>query len=314
MEAEKKTFYCRKCMKYLPDNAFYKALDGGLIDSNMKLGSTCKKCIQTIYDDIYSNTNSLEKSIHRVCTSLNIKYSNEAVDALKKQIETLLENGKSVNAIIGMYLSKLISINPSMDKSAKEDMTYRDVGTIFVDKVLDSKKPAIPKEVIDFWGDDLIGTDIEFLEKEYTKFKETHSTETRAEVVLLKEVCFTLLDIKKARLAGDDTQKKVAELQNLMKNLAISPNATNTTNSGKGQEAFGLWIQDIEQNEPAQWLKSNPLADMYRDIGNTDEYFQKYFVRPLKNFIMGSKDFNIEDSNDEFSIDEDDNLFTEEET
>jgi hypothetical protein len=87
--------------------------------------------------------------------------------------------------------------------------------------------------------------------------------------------------------------------------LAISPNAINASGTDKGLDTFGLWIQDIEKQEPAQWLKIDPRGDMYRDAGNVEEYFQKYIVRPLKNFITGSKDFNI----DESSGDDDDDMF-----
>ena len=300
---QEKTYYCRKCMKLLPEKQFYEGVDAGLIDSNGKL-SVCKPCIGALYDKFYEEYGSVEKTIHKLCASLNIKYTNEAASATQKNITTLIEQGKTVRNVMGIYLSKIVATNKSMDKSIIEDNTYVDVGTIYVDKENIVEEAPIPKDVIDFWGRDVPKEDIRYLENEYTNFRKTHSSETYAEIVLLKQVCYTMLDIKRMRLAGEDTGDLVKELQALMKTLAVSPNATASSNSAnKNSESFGLWIKDIEENEPAQWLLSDPRGDIYRDVSNIDQYFQKYIVRPLKNFILGSKDFNVsEDDNDGESL------------
>jgi hypothetical protein len=301
--------HCRKCMRNLPAKEFYESVDAGFIDTN-KLMSVCKDCIQKLYDNIFEENQSMEKALHKLCVALNMRFSNDAVSATKAHINTLLESGKKVNAVFGIYKQKLISTKKSMSKSGVEDMSYEDVGTIFTSETINTKEIPIPPEVIIFWGKDIDRKDIEFLEEEFKNFKSTHKAETHAEVTLLKQVCYTLLNIKKLRANNDDTGKLVKELQELMKNLAISPNVTNAAGGGRENEAFGLWIRDIETEEPAQWLLTDPRGNMYRDVGNIEEYFQKYMVRPLKNFIQGSKDFNIGD--DTASEDEDLTLTPEE--
>jgi hypothetical protein len=298
-----KESWCRRCVKMRPASDFYDAVDAGLVDKNGLL-SVCKDCVQDLYNEFFQeNGGSMEKAIHKICTTLNIRFSNEAVSATREHIQTLLASGKTVNVVFGVYKQKLISVQKTMDKSLFENLTYEDVGTIFTEKAINTKEIPIPQNVIEFWGKDLKRDDIEFLESQYTNFKATHKADTYAEIVLLKQVCYTMLDIKNARLVQDDTSKLVKELQDLMKNLAISPNAINIANADKGIETFGLWIADIEREEPAQWLLTDPRGDMYRDVGNVEEYFQKYFVRPLKNFITGSKDFNIDDSDGDEEFD-----------
>lgn len=290
----KEKYYCRRCMKFLSADNFYNAVDGGLVDTSGKF-SVCKKDVQEIYDIVYTTTNSMEKTIHRLCQIFNVKFTNEALDATKAHIQTLLDSGKNVSAIFSIYLMKLIATKKSMDKGGINDFQYEDITTIFTEKQINTAEIPIPPEVVAFWGKDQTRGDIEFLEAEYANFKQTHKADTHAEKVLLRQVCFTLLDIKKARLNLDPTDKLVKELQELMKNLAISPNIAKA-NANAGMDSFGLWIEDIERNEPAEWLKSDPRGQIYRDIGNTEEYFQKYIVRPLKNFILGSRDFNVDES------------------
>lgn len=290
----KKESYCRKCMRMRPTTYFYDAVDLQLIDASGYL-SVCKDCVQDIYNTVFEQTQSIEKTIHKLCTSLNIKFSNTGVEATKKHINTLLESGKNVNAVFSIYKMKIFAEQKSMDKSLKQDLSYVDVGTVYTSEIKNVKEVPIPEDVRNFWGTDVSRADIEFLEREYTNFKQTHSTSSYAEIVLLKRVCYTMLDIKRINLAGDDDGKKVKELQELMKNLAISPNNLVSGSSEKGVDSLGAWIKDIEQNEPAQWLKNNPQYDMFRDVPDVEKYFQDYFVRPLKNAMGISKDFNVDD-------------------
>ena len=302
---DKETFYCRKCTSFLPEKNFYKAVDNGLIDTNGKL-SVCKTCAQKIYDEIYAEKGSMEKAIHAMCTSLNIKFSNEALSATKSHINTLLENGKNVNAIFSIFLMKLVATNPSMDKSVTQNMTYEDVGVIFTTQEINTREIPIPVDTLKFWGETLSREDVEYLEGEYVNFRQSYKSEKYADVILMKQVCYILLDISEARKGGADTSKLGKELRELMDSLTISPESANKLSTGKEVESYGLWIQDIENYEPCEWLKSDPRGDIYRDVAKTEEYFKSYFVRPLKNFITGSKDFNVEDSestDDEFVLD-----------
>jgi hypothetical protein len=295
--------YCRKCTKELPPKEFYDAVDNGLVDTNGKM-SVCKDCVQKIYNQVFEETQSMEKSVHKLCIVLNIKFSNEALDATKKHVQTMMENGKNVTAIFSIYKMKLTATNKSMDKSITQYEGYEDVGTIFTEKQIDTKEIPIPSEVIKFWGNGKSRGDIEYLETEYANFKNTHSTDTYAEIVLLKEFCETMLKIKKLRENNDpDTGDAIKELRDLMKSLKISPDAARQNNT-PGADTFGQWIADIEKEEPAQWLLTDPRGDIYRDVSNIDDYYQKYIVRPIKNFIQGSKDFNVDEKEGEdFELD-----------
>jgi hypothetical protein len=239
----------------------------------------------------------MEKSLYKMCTSLNVKFSNEAVSATKEHINTLLENQKQVHAVFGIYRLKLLATQKTMNKNSLADQSYEDVSVIFTDKQINTKETVIPAEVLEFWGTDLSKEDILFLEREYTKFKQTHVSSSYTETTLFQQICFTLLDIKKARANADNTDKLMKTLQDLMGNLNITPKTANANNTNsESDEAFGLWILDIEKEEPAQWLKTDPRGDMYRDVANVEQYYKDFVVRPLKNLIQGSKDFNVDDA------------------
>jgi len=301
--------WCRRCVDMRPAGDFYEAVDLGFVDKLMIM-SVCKSCMQEMYDETYKETNSIEQSIHKLCTSLNIMFSNDALSATKTHIQTIIDSGKNVNAVFGIYKQKLTATKKSMDKSGVDDMSYEDVGVIFTSKELNTEV-QIPQHIIEFWGKDYVADEIKYLQSEYVEFTKTFSTANHTEVSLLKQVCYTLLELKNARSAGDPTDKLTKGLQDIMKSLKIAPSSKDKDDGQAGSERFGEWIRDIELYEPAQWLKTDPRGDMYRDVANVEEYFEKYIVRSIKNFITGSKDFNIsEDENDLESLD-DEELFAD---
>jgi len=301
--------WCRRCVDMRPASNFYEAVDLGFVDRSM-LMSVCNTCIQDMYDEVYKKTNSIEQSIHKLCTSLNIMYSNDALSATKTHIQTIIDSGKNVNAVFGIYKQKLTATKKSMDKSGVDDMSYEDVGVIFTSKELNTEV-QIPQSIIEFWGEDFSPADTKYLQSEYVEFTKTFSTENHTDVSLLKQICYTLLELKDARRAGDSTRDLTKGLQDIMKSLKIAPSAKDKTDGKIGEERFGEWIRDIELYEPAQWLKSDPRGDMYRDVGNVAEYFENYIVRAIKNFITGSKDFNINEEENTIESLDDEELFAD---
>jgi hypothetical protein len=142
-----------------------------------------------------------------------------------------------------------------------------------------------------FWGENLLIDDYKFLQKEYDNFKKTHRADVYSEIVLLREICFKLLLIRNLRVEGKSTAVMTKELQELMKNLGISPSMLNAANSGKSLDTFGQWVKEIEEFRPAEFFDDK---DMYADFDKIEEYAERHITRPLKNFITGSRDFGVD--------------------
>ena len=70
--------------------------------------------------------------------------------------------------------------------------------------------------------------------------------------------------------------------------------AVNETDSSK---IFGVWLKDIEQYRPAEYFEDKKL---YEDYDGIMEYFNKFVLRPMRNLLTGSRDFDKE-----FSLEED---------
>lgn len=75
-------------------------------------------------------------------------------------------------------------------------------------------------------------------------------------------------------------------------NIKLSSGVVNTDN-----DAYGVWLSDIEKNSPADYYKDKLL---FKDFFGIKEYVERLLFRPLKNLLTGSKEMD-----NEYSIQDD---------
>jgi len=294
-----KQCYCRKCMKNKPAKDFYEATDL-FLDSNGKM-SICKSCINVMYNNFYSTNLSLSKTIYKICKILNVAYLDEAIQMLEAQIKKKEEVGGIVENIFGNYRTKLTFIRgrgDTIDLYFVEDNSSD--GKIINNSLDDDYKDA--DYLKEFWGATFETNDYVFLEKELSELRNTHKINSYAEESLAKYVCLKQLEIRKYQNDhfGEVKATSVKELQTLMSSLAISPDKAKMVEEGKFLDTIGMKVKDLEENEPAIFLE-HEMPELYKkDYFGDWQYIWNYMVRSMKNFITGSKDFNI-DNNDELS-------------
>ena len=151
----------------------------------------------------------------------------------------------------------------------------------------------VTKEMIMTWGRGFDIDEYEFLDNELAEWEKTYKFGKRAELILLKEICITLLRIRIATESKDDVSKLQKDLQDLLKTASIDPAKANVADNGKSLDAFGVWIKDIEAKRPAEWWQEQ---EKYKDMDGFIPYIKNYIVRPIKNFITGNRDFQINDN------------------
>jgi hypothetical protein len=131
-------------------------------------------------------------------------------------------------------------------------------------------------------------------------WKRSYSCQNKAEEFFMKQICLKSLELEKVRTEGKNPDSILKGMQDLLKNAALTPAQQTASSSGKGMETWGMFIKTIEETTPAEFYKDK---QRFADFDNIGSYIQKYVVRPLKNFVTGSRDFNIVDSEME-NIDE----------
>jgi hypothetical protein len=284
---------------------FHKAVDN-VLDTN-GFFSVCKACANDLYAGFLSSEGNTQKAILRMCRILNVAYNESAIEAALKQVE--VKGGVEEESIWGLYRAKLIiQLRTYLtDDTDNLDLTFQPSVTINTGISVPSEDD-VEYDVVKYWGKGYQQEDYFWLEETLSDWKKTHKCDTKAEETLLREIVFKQFEIEKSRNDGGKTSPSlVKELQDLMKTASVDPAKSNEASAGKSKDTFSAFIKMIEEDEPAEVFGDE--RDAFKDFQGIEKYFEKYVVRPLKNFITMSRDFNVEsdgeDNENEFDKFED---------
>ncbi len=291
-EIKETLVYCRKCMKSKKQAHFHTALDLDL-DKNLLL-SVCKECVNEIFNRyLVSSNNNMNEAVYKTCKKLNILYSERVVDSLKLHLAKKEAEGKEIE-IFGIYkahLGRFLSLNEGIAGTFEYETSSFSKENV-IEEELEGETEDTISELKSTWGDGLTRDDYEFLERELSNWKQSHKCDTYAELVLLKEICYVQLDMKKARIEDRDTSALLKKLLDAMKVSALDPAKANQASSGTGKETWGMFIKNIEETTPAEYFADKEL---FKDFDNIDIYFQNYIRRPAINFYSSSRNLELLD-------------------
>lgn len=291
--------YCRRCMEIKKSDSFFKATDT-ILDKNEKM-SVCKECVSDLYIRYYNIEKNLDNAMLRLCRILNWRYEKDLIPTLEDQLE---KAGKSPDdqTVPGLYRIKITMKSKNEQGGAFFTTKANDDNLSFREpldrQIIEIDEDAFGEETPNlkvFWGESFSYQDYVFLEAELALWKNSHKADTYAEISLLKELCYKELEIRKARIEQKSTSALVKEKQDLMKTASVDPAKANMASSGKSLDTFSAFIKTIEETEPAEYYKDKEL---FKDFDNISFYFEKYVRRPLKNFVTGSRDFNVDADSD----------------
>jgi len=133
------------------------------------------------------------------------------------------------------------------------------------------------------------------LKRKNTKFYKDYTVEAKGAVLIVREICFKILELEKTRKIPGSSESILKEIQTLMKNGALTPAMANMANSGQARDTWGVRIATIQKNEPAEWLQGEEQRERFKNVYGSKEYFKNFFVRSLKNYMLGSKDYLSEE-------------------
>jgi hypothetical protein len=172
-----------------------------------------------------------------------------------------------------------------------EDLTFREptFAKVVDDDTLENEVPD-SMELRMRWGSNLEYDDYVWLEREFSEWKKTHKCDTKAEEILLIQICLTGLSIRKSRDEGKEPSGLLELYQKLMKTANVDPSKTAIVGAGKSQDTFSSFVKTIEETEPAEFLEDRPK---YKDFDKIEWYFYNYVRRPLINFLGLSREFTI---------------------
>jgi len=308
-EIRLRSHHCRVCQSDKPASEFFSSASP--LDSSGLL-SVCKKCSKEIFLNFYQLHGELHNAIYETCAILDYEYYPAVVDKLIAEINEVItvpladkEAVTPVNADILVdtedafvrYLA-ICSKNFNEVRITRFDFYgarpagYEDYkSALSIDEQMAVRTAEKQGDLKRKWGKSYDDEEVASLESMYSEWDQKKDLEDPAVSLLIRQLCMHQLDIEKKRASKDDITKKDYEsLTLLMDKAGATPNKSKL-DSEKGEEAWGVFIQTIEKGTPAVWLDQR--KDKYFDTNNIEQYINSLFVRSLKNFITGSRDFSV---------------------
>lgn len=150
------------------------------------------------------------------------------------------------------------------------------------------------------WGSSWSMADLQALELNYTNWLTHHDCDDLTTQKLVQLICMKEMEIRKARENNtpvDKILKLEKSLIELMDTSKLTPKTMTDNNGSNASKTFGVWLKDIEQNKPAEYFQDKSI---YKDYDNILEYWNRFILRPMKNLLCGTREFDREFQSIEF--------------
>lgn len=247
----------------------------------------CKACMVKTLDEKTMLLGSRELALDDLARMLDIKLIKSTYESVKTEEDT------------SIFISKYFR-NIAL-KSAKDDTySYYDsdfditentnISNDYSEEDEEEYQELNRRQLAMDWGNGFSDSDYIFLEKRYSKLSTMANIEYESDVVIIRQICLEELNLRKVREKGGTTKDALRTIQELMSTASIRPTDIKAANAGALSSYYGKWIDQIEETEPAEFFKDKSLYEDYDGLG---QYFKDWILRPLKNLLTGSRDFNI---------------------
>lgn len=237
-------FFCHDCGKFLPADEFYVSTKwtSGVIP-------TCKKCLNKIalgYNPKTGKTNETEDSFKKALQIGNLPFLRKEYNSA---IETLKDTTNEIRRISSFQ--QYMSIIQSLPQY--RDMNWHDSDLETAGEVEEEKEVKLPKDkkkaAVKRFGTGYTDGAYLFLQNEYEDWIARYTIESKAQEVLLIEICKAELKLHEADINGEDTKDLIKSLQDLMGSLNIRPNQKDAKGIADAK-SLGQMIEMWEEHDP----------------------------------------------------------------
>lgn len=305
-ERRQTSHHCRHCGKDKAANEFFSSAD--FLDKSGLL-SVCKNCVKEIFLYYVEEHKEIDCAIYEACSIFNYEYSATVVEKIINEINEKSEDLIVSNAdldedlekmmivadaedIFGRYLKLLqetTSKTPPFDFYGNRPANYEDYTSPFsIDEQIEIKNQAHSADLRLKWGVHYSDEQLEQLEFEYQEWAQSKDLNEKSTDLLIKELCKHRLMMEENRAA---LKKQDYDIMLSLMDKAGAINSKQNIDANKAQEKWGLFIEEIEKQTPAELLDKR--GKKYWDVHNIEQYIESIFVRANKNFMTGSRDFNM---------------------
>jgi len=279
---------CTCCGKEKKETDFY--MSKSFIYNATSHLPICKTCLGNVYDKYYSKYQDYKLALYYMCRSVGICFNMSCYNGVLQEIE----NGKQTT-IWQIYMQKLNSLGAK--NGAGDDFDSSD--SIDMDTEIENAniERGLSKDTIIKWGNGYNDDDYIWLENTYNDWVGKYKSDTLSEQKTFKLLAIKEFQIMKAVEKNGNTDKLEETYLKLMSAGNVTPRDANASMDDENTKGLGVWTKDIEKYRPAEYFADKKL---YKDFDSFVDYLNRFVFRPIKNFLMKTKEYD-----GEFSIEDD---------
>lgn len=249
----------------------------------------CKHCIDSYYEQLvdYFSGNE-EKAMERMAQIADWYYLDDIWASTRKI--------SADRSRVGAYPSKM-----QLPQWKERGTTYLDTIRDRVsnpiasledfDSLKEQDKISVSKAQIVRWGTGFTEEEYNALDAHYKTLKDKIDVNDVIQDNLAKDLCEIKIQQIRARGDADGFQKFTKLYQDTLKSANLKVKSGDAELLTDGEACWGKFIADIEQFTPADVYKDRSL---FADVDGIKGYFERFIVRPFKNFFTGSNEMDKE--------------------
>lgn len=250
----------------------------------------CKDCIKNIYMFYLKKYDDINLAIYYTCRKIDAPYIHANFLGALENVKNPNAKIQGEDAIVSAYMKGLSfaevnewgnSFDDSQGEADIEKLYAYDVITkIKRNKInspnsVNSDDNSDDYEIIEYdtdilqskWGMTFENWELAYLEGEYLDWDEKlNGINDKTIDILVKQICYQLLDIYRDRQAGTPVDKKIKTLTELMNNSGLIEKQDKAQEKHK---ALGMEIADIEFMRPATTGKQ-----IFTDVDGVNNYIK----------------------------------------
>ena len=287
-----KESFCLKCGRMYPLDKFFKSNNP---NHHSGVLPYCKDCCAEMVKDRIKLYGNLESALWMTCADNGVPFVRKIYEKLEDELAKRNSKPTKTYNYLGNYL-RLLAISGNANKRWKSfddtDVAFGDIANI--QKHEQSIRAEAEKFKLD-WGYHEI-EDYQFLEFRYDYYTDGLGELKPSQETLYRRLCLVELSIRKKDEEGLDTKEEQKQMIALMKTLGIDDfqNSKDLTMAEKIIESQIAWM---EEEEPAFHYRD---LEKYKDFRGIEDYWYNHVLRPLKNLLIGSKEYTLKETADAF--------------
>lgn len=242
----------------------------------------CKDCLKDMVKDRLDKSHNLERSLWLSCADCGIPFYKDLYEIIYDKTK----ESKSIPNYMGLYMQRLLKYKSANDKWSFED-TDVSMGEV---KTLQEKEAILESQIKEFkmlWGYEYSIEEIGYLEWRYDIYTEGKSL-TEYQASRYRDLCICELRINK-----DPTDKNALDMKAKIANELGENQFKIDKEQSVGEQILENSIFLMEKYEPAEYYEEQ---DLYKDAFNIGKYWKDYVLRPIRNLVTGSKDYNVKEN------------------